>query len=133
MKTLAGLKTRLLLRQRQLCERIGKPVPPAAAQESEGDWADLLTAQAERVDRSLSLERLSMDLRQVEAALDRMAAGTFGVCLGCAEGIPPARLRAYPEAAYCLACQVQREEQERALGGRTRRGISDEEEDADQC
>lgn len=55
---------------------------------------------------SLSLNRLDyMQLRLIEAALDRLNAGDFGTCLGCEEPIPRKRLQALPWARYCVGCQ----------------------------
>jgi DnaK suppressor protein len=55
---------------------------------------------------SLSLNRLDyLQLRMIEAALDRLAAGDYGTCLGCEEPIPAKRLKALPWARYCVACQ----------------------------
>ena len=49
--------------------------------------------------------QLLAELRDVEAALARMSAGTYGECTDCGEAIAPARLRAYPAATRCIACQ----------------------------
>ncbi|HEY1375205.1 MAG TPA: TraR/DksA family transcriptional regulator [Gemmataceae bacterium] len=46
---------------------------------------------------------------EVEAALARIAAGTFGVCAECGKAILPARLRAVPYARFCVACAARRE------------------------
>ena len=45
------------------------------------------------------------ELTQVDAALARMRDGTYGECTDCGEAIAPARLRAYPAATRCIACQ----------------------------
>jgi DnaK suppressor protein len=37
-------------------------------------------------------------------ALDRLAAGTYGTCLGCGRLIPYGRLIVMPEAPHCIAC-----------------------------
>ena len=55
------------------------------------------------------------ELRDVSAALQRMQAGSYGVCIDCGEPIPAARLRAYPVAKRCLACQQQHEEKTRGV------------------
>lgn len=47
--------------------------------------------------------------RQVAAALGRIAAGTYGACLGCDKPIGVARLRVRPEATLCVRCQSARE------------------------
>ena len=53
----------------------------------------------------LSLERESRSLMQVDAALERIDHGEFGICLECEEPIPTKRLAVVPWAAYCLRCQ----------------------------
>lgn len=50
-------------------------------------------------------QQLLSELRDVEAALARTRAGTYGECVDCGEPIAPARLRAYPAATRCIACQ----------------------------
>jgi DnaK suppressor protein len=53
-----------------------------------------------------NLERL---LDQVEGALERFEAGTYGLCEQCGREIDPARLKALPYATLCLPCQQRRE------------------------
>jgi DnaK suppressor protein len=43
-------------------------------------------------------------LAQVEAALARLDAGTYGVCAVCGQPIPPERLEVRPAAATCVGC-----------------------------
>ena len=50
-------------------------------------------------------------LEQVEAALGRIEAGTFGKCEDCDRPIGDARLKAIPYAAMCIQC-AQRAESE---------------------
>jgi len=40
-----------------------------------------------------------------------MKEGQFGVCEGCGENIPMARLNALPYATYCITCQREMERQ----------------------
>jgi len=54
-------------------------------------------------------ERESAELRLLDAALERIKAGTYGQCIDCGEPIPAARLHAAPEAPRCLACQEKAE------------------------
>ena len=49
------------------------------------------------------------ELRALEAALGRVAEGTYGVCGDCGADIPPARLQAEPAAARCVPCQQRHE------------------------
>jgi len=44
-------------------------------------------------------------LADVDAALARLDAGTFGTCTTCSKGIGAERLEALPWAAHCIDCQ----------------------------
>jgi RNA polymerase-binding protein DksA len=56
--------------------------------------------------RDLALrERNQQQLEAIEAALGRIAAGTWGSCLRCGRAIAPERLEALPWAAHCIDCQ----------------------------
>ena len=47
--------------------------------------------------------------QQVEAGLRRVEDGDYGLCVSCGESIGLRRLKARPEAPYCLRCQDARE------------------------
>ena len=66
--------------------------------------ADLGNAHhEEEVDMAL-METEERLLADCNAALDRIDAGTFGLCQRCFEVIPSARLNAFPSARYCVEC-----------------------------
>ena len=44
------------------------------------------------------------ELAAVEAALERVEAGTYGICVNCGRPIAPARLQARPAAELCIDC-----------------------------
>ncbi|WP_431245255.1 TraR/DksA family transcriptional regulator [Leifsonia xyli] len=46
------------------------------------------------------------DIVAVDAALARIAAGTYGVCARCGQAIGVDRLRARPTAELCIRCAV---------------------------
>jgi RNA polymerase-binding protein DksA len=48
-------------------------------------------------------------LAEIDAALQRIENGTYGVCTNCGKQIPPERLEARPWATLCIDCQRQRE------------------------
>jgi DnaK suppressor protein len=50
-------------------------------------------------------------LAQIDAAIRRHKAGTYGICLGCGGPIPLPRLKALPFARACAQCQEEREQQ----------------------
>jgi DnaK suppressor protein len=77
--------------------------------EGSGDEADAGSKTFER-EHEMSLSNNSRDLLvQVERALGRLDAGTYGRCEECGNAIPKARLQAFPRATLCVACK-QREE-----------------------
>lgn len=43
-------------------------------------------------------------IRSIQLALERMEAGTYGICDQCGEEIGRARLEVVPEATRCVAC-----------------------------
>lgn len=49
------------------------------------------------------------ELRDVEAALDRIHSGAYGACLRCNGPVERERLEAYPTAKRCMACQQEYE------------------------
>lgn len=56
----------------------------------------------------------------IERALDRMAAGQYGLCQTCWQPIHLERLLAMPHVALCVACQ--RSLERRVLGARQKQG-----------
>ena len=44
------------------------------------------------------------ELTDIEDALHRLAAGTYGICVSCGEDISPERLEARPACAQCVDC-----------------------------
>jgi RNA polymerase-binding transcription factor DksA len=44
------------------------------------------------------------ELAEVDAALGRLDAGSYGVCARCGRDIPAERLRARPSATLCVHC-----------------------------
>ena len=71
------------------------------------DALDEVQFAATRELSTRNLERESIVLREVRAALDRIADGSYGVCLQCDDQISQRRLKAVPWATLCIACQEQ--------------------------
>ena len=53
--------------------------------------------------------RLRNSLTLVERALEKLEKGTYGSCERCGQPIDPARLKALPHCALCMACQSRAE------------------------
>ena len=74
----------------------------ATADDEHDPEGSTLSGEWQRID---GLQRSARaELAEVRAALDRVAAGTYGVCVICGAGIPEGRLEARPQAATCVAC-----------------------------
>jgi DnaK suppressor protein len=61
--------------------------------------------QTERQTEFAINEHETAELGDIDAALERIQAGTYGICSDCGVSIPPARLNAYPTAKRCVDCQ----------------------------
>ncbi len=110
---LQQMRTELLAQLRaQRGGKVGRAEAAAEARENESDdWAQ---AEAER-DLSIALEeRESAELVAIDAALRRVADGSYGLCTECGVSITTARLHANPTALRCVDCQ---DKQEKAAGG----------------
>ncbi|HET6410667.1 MAG TPA: TraR/DksA C4-type zinc finger protein [Anaeromyxobacter sp.] len=49
-----------------------------------------------------------LELDEIDAALTRIGTGRYGLCLACGGPIGMQRLRAIPEARYCVSCSSRR-------------------------
>jgi DnaK suppressor protein len=67
--------------------------------------ADQGTDAQEREKTFMFASRQGKYLQQVEAALDRIEAGTYGVCVECGGQIREVRLKVVPTAKLCIKCK----------------------------
>ena len=110
---LQGLQARLQQRAEDLRAELraarGSAVPPAAAGSEVEDLKDRATQSAADRVHDAEEQRDMSELAQVEAALARIEAGSFGDCVDCGEPIAASRLAVMPAAECCAACQSRRE------------------------
>ena len=84
----------------------------AAAEQRATESDDWAQADAER-DLAIALgERESAELVAIDAALQRIADGSYGLCVDCGVAIATARLHANPTALRCVDCQSRLEASE---------------------
>lgn len=57
-------------------------------------------------------------LTQINAALQRMENGTFGICQRCGKPINEERLEAFPYVSFCIDCQSWLEREQALRSGR---------------
>jgi RNA polymerase-binding transcription factor DksA len=68
--------------------------------------ADVGTETFEREKDLSILEQIEAELADVEHALERLDAGTYGLCEACGGPIGDERLRAMPAARFCVTDQA---------------------------
>jgi len=85
-------------------------------QQTSGDMLDAAMDTAQDEISSQLAEVESRELTHIEVALERMRDGNYGLCEGCGEGIPMARLQALPYATMCIQCQREAEKAGNSLG-----------------
>jgi DnaK suppressor protein len=73
--------------------------------EKSADQMDEIQYASERDLAIRNVDRESVLLRQVKAALQRIRDGSFGTCIDCEWEISPKRLAAVPWASRCIQCQ----------------------------
>jgi RNA polymerase-binding protein DksA len=73
------------------------------------DEADTGTKNITR-EHELSLAANAREmLQQTERALERLDAGTYGICENCGNPIGKARMQAFPRATLCVECKQKQE------------------------
>ena len=105
MKTaeLEQLRNLLTIRQAELTG--GRANREAIAIQTTADELDRIQQAQERDFAMGVIDRDSLRLREIRAALQRIDHGSFGFCLNCEEEIASKRLAAVPWTAFCIRCQ----------------------------
>ena len=78
----------------------GKEGSPFGKREEEAD-------EASELEKRLALgKKLEESLNEVEHALQKSEAGTYGLCDSCGQAIEQARLEAIHQASLCMKCKA---------------------------
>jgi RNA polymerase-binding transcription factor DksA len=72
------------------------------------NFADSSQVAAERGEAEALAAKLSDTLAEVEHALAKLDAGTYGTCEDCGQPIAEARMEAMPTARRCISCASKR-------------------------
>jgi RNA polymerase-binding transcription factor DksA len=105
-RALIKLRERLVKQRAELAAAILEPV--------ESFSLDLVDAAKDQFDHDVALGLIAAEqetLFEIEAALSRIRAGTYGLCELTAKPIPAARLRAIPWTRFCQEVEEQLEKQ----------------------
>lgn len=76
--------------------------PDLGANQSSDESAQEVSLYESRLPVEFTLES---KLQEIEAALDKIEKGKYGICEKCGKPIDLKRLEAKPEAKYCIKCE----------------------------
>ena len=100
---LATTRDRLQQRLSRLTKRAGQ-IESDLRKPQNPDWEERAT-EIENDDVLETLDTSTLDeAKQIQEALKRVDAGTYGVCLRCGQSVGVKRLEAVPHAATCIDC-----------------------------
>ncbi len=105
-KELNKMKENILTIINELTESIkylkeaSKPIEPSCAL----GRLTRMEAIGEKGVNEAVLSKSKARLIRLENALNRIDAGTYGICVKCKKNIPSGRLEAVPEALICINC-----------------------------
>ena len=80
------------------------------------DPADRATAESDRAFTLRIRDRERRLIRKIQAAIQRLDEGTYGICEDCGEDISIPRLKARPVTKLCINCKARQEEGENIRG-----------------
>lgn len=112
---LEELTSRMAARTRFLAAQVREELAASDTQHHR----DLSGAVADTADDALAnalvdvdaafIDRHVIELRDIDAARERMKREIFGICIDCGDAVAYERLAAYPTAKRCVTCQQKRE------------------------
>ncbi len=105
-KTTEALRNALVERRRSLLRRRRGALADEEQllAEREPDWEDLAVTQTAAALLEGLSEAEGTAVTRIQAALDRIAQGTYGTCVACHGPIDRKRLRAVPDTYCCGTC-----------------------------
>ncbi len=106
------IRTRLEAERNRILEELGQLTSSGSHPMDERREGSPFGKREEEATESMELEkrlalenRLKSLLAEVERAIQKLDAGTYGLCDICNTSIDPARLEALPQAILCLSCR----------------------------
>ena len=98
-----AIRGRLEQRLALLTRRAGK-IGTDLRRPQNPDWEERAT-EIENDEVLESLDSSTLDeVNQIQSALERIKAGTYGICVSCGQPVGEKRLDAVPHAATCINC-----------------------------
>jgi len=116
---LESFKEQLTTRREVLAAELRQATADYIADET--TYADTVDQASAESDKSLQMQIKNRDrniLWQIDTALKRIDAGSFGECEQCGESIAEARLKAFLFTTLCIDCKAELESEELRYPGR---------------
>jgi RNA polymerase-binding transcription factor len=104
---LDGARQRLLQMRKTLLQEVrdAQIASRELGQDGVPDLGDMSSTTYSR-DVLLNLSQTQQQMvRDIDAALERIASGEYGICMRCEEEIAPRRLDVRPFSRYCIDCK----------------------------
>jgi RNA polymerase-binding transcription factor DksA len=107
-----GQEARALLKEKRAeivakVEQLGKHDPAEVANLGFGKRIGDATSYAvERMTDAYQARTIYATVAEIDQALDRVDAGTYGLCVICGNAIPDERLALVPWASQCMPCSA---------------------------
>jgi RNA polymerase-binding protein DksA len=99
-----ALERIMISEQQVLGKRIQSRFTDVFVEREPDDEVAQATYSVTRDMSAATMERERRTLAEIEAALKRIAKGSYGVCESCETAIADARLQALPWARLCITC-----------------------------
>ena len=104
---LAAIRRELEARRQSTRERVASLAERPELGAAQGFGKRIGDGTTEAISRLTDIgvgRSLETGLARTERALAKLDEGTYGICDGCGEPIPAARLRAMPDGVLCVTC-----------------------------
>lgn len=101
--TVAAMRAELEGQKRLLEERLGR-IKANVRRGFDADSAEMARELEDREVVDALGNEATAEIARISAALSRIDAGEFGICLDCGDSIPTERLAAAPYVERCIDC-----------------------------
>ncbi len=105
---LEGARRRLLQLRKELLQEV-RDAHAASRELGQDGVPDIGDMSANTYSRDVLLnlsETQQQTVRDIDAALERIDSGNYGICMRCEEEIAPRRLDVRPFSRYCIDCKT---------------------------
>jgi DnaK suppressor protein len=119
-RQLKSFEKLLMARRQELLTDAGRTVSGMTDSDNKENFPEPVDRAALESDRNATLrirDRERKLIAKIDAALERIADGTYGVCEECGEQIGVERLKARPVTTLCIDCKADQEAEEKKQKG----------------